>query len=302
MTEPKKSAKPVSMTKASSDSVLPAARPRSVVAATVALGISAVGALGAAIGLLGQGDWLHDEQLKAQNKAISQAVSSAVASASSSHGDVASASASASQSATSAYPTAESKLQDLVHHQQNGSLLMTVVLVLAMAFLGYGVYRGRHWSRWAVVAFWFIASFIAGTFAGLLYLFALGSSTPVAFKLPAFIAAASLLAAVILVNLRSSTRFFALSRPVHAGGTERRGLFAPRTPPGGGRPAGWGATARAGRPTSALRSSAADRGEAYIQKQRAKKRSTANAEAIARGAELARSRAKASKSRRSSDS
>jgi hypothetical protein len=45
-------------------------------------------------------------------------------------------------------------------------------------------------------------------------------------------------------------------------------------------------------------STAADRGEAYLQKQKAKKRAAANAESVARGAELARNRAKASKSRR----
>jgi hypothetical protein len=48
----------------------------------------------------------------------------------------------------------------------------------------------------------------------------------------------------------------------------------------------------------AVTSTAASRGEAYVQKQRAKKRAAANAESIARGAELARTRAKASKSRR----
>jgi hypothetical protein len=75
-------------------------------------------------------------------------------------------------------------------------------------------------------------------------------------------------------------------------------LFAPRTPPGGGRTAAGDTGSATAKAKSALTSSAASRGEAYVERQRAKKRATANAESIARGAELARSRAKASKSRR----
>ena len=58
------------------------------------------------------------------------------------------------------------------------------------------------------------------------------------------------------------------------------------------------AGARPGAAKGVLSSSAATRGEAYVERQRSKKRAAANQESIARGAELARSRAKASKSRR----
>ena len=49
-------------------------------------------------------------------------------------------------------------------------MLTTVLIVLhvmvALAILATSVYRGRHWSRWAVVAFWILASF-TGTVVGI---------------------------------------------------------------------------------------------------------------------------------------
>jgi hypothetical protein len=231
--------------------------------------------------------------VKANSSAASSAVASAVKSASSAHSDIPGASSSAASVADTKYPTEGSRLSDQVHQQQNGGLIMTLILVLATGFMAYGVFRGRHWARWSSIAFWAIATF-TGTFAGLSYLLSLGSSLPGPFKASVFISSASLIAAVILCNVRPSTEYFALSRPTHASG-QRRGLFAPRVPPGDAR------RPSASRAKSVLTSTAADRGEAYLQKQRSKKRSTANAEAVARGAELARNRAKASKSRRNTD-
>lgn len=295
MSEPKKPDKPVSMTKApSSDAAAKAAeRPRTVTAAAAALGVSALAALGAATALYGQTNWLTTEQAKSNSTAASSAIASASKSAASASADVPSAVASASSVAQTKYPTAGSKLADQVHQQQSGGLIMTLVLVLATSFVAYGVWRGRHWSRWGVLAFWAVASF-TGTFAGFPYLLTVGGSLPASFKLLAFAAAAAMLAAVVLCQLRPSVEHFALSRPTHKG-TARRGLFAPRTPPGS--PAGRAPT-QSPRKKSPLTSTAADRGERYVQKQRAKQRSAANAEAVAKGAELARNRAKASKSRR----
>jgi hypothetical protein len=195
------------------------------------------------------------------------------------------------------YPTAGTKLDDQVSQQQRGGLIMSLVLVLATAFIAFGVFNGRHWARWGVLAFWAVASF-TGTFAGFTYLLVLGSDLPGPFKVSVFVSALAMLAAAALCQLRPSVEYFALSRPTHATGVQRRGLFAPRTPPA--RPGGPNAPAGR-RPKSVLTTSAADRGEAYLQKQRSKKRSTANSDAVARGAELARQRAKASKSRRSGD-
>jgi hypothetical protein len=298
VTDPKKPAKPVSMSKAApskaaSPGADPAAgaRPRTVVAATVALGVSAIAALGAATALYGETDWLHREQGEANSSAASSAVSHAVASASSTHANTASAAASASSVNATKYPTTGSRLDDQVSQQQTGGLIMSLVLVLATAIIAFGVYRGRHWSRWGVLAFWAIASF-TGTFAGLTYLLSIGSDLPGTFKVAVFVSSVAMIAAVVLCQLRPSVEFFALSRPTHSGGGgQRRGLFTPRPP------VDRGSAART-KPRSALTASAADRGEAYVQKQRAKKRSAANSEAVARGAELARQRAKASKSRR----
>ena len=287
---------PVSLNK--TPSAAPAAqRPRTVLWAVIAMGVSAVAALIASAVLYGQSHWLTKEQAKSNSSAVSSAVASASKSASSATHDVPSAAASASASATKKYPLGGSSLHHQVTQQQSGAVIGSLILVVAMSILTFGVYRGRHWSRWAVVAFWFLASF-TGTFAGITYIFAIGGSLPGPFKAPLFVSATSLLVAVILVNLRPSTEYFALSRPARpAGAPQRRGLFAPRPPAGAGRTGGTGGGARAA-VGKTLASNAETRGEAYVQKQRAKKRAAANAESIARGAELARNRAKASKSRK----
>jgi hypothetical protein len=321
--EPDDQAEPVSMTKqpkpAAGAGKPPAAaaktpaepakpRPRPVLYAVVAMVLSAAAALIAAVALYGQTHWLQHEQLKSNSSSIKTLAANAASSASKAGHDAASASASASASATKKYPLAGSSLHHQVTQQQSGALIGSVILVLASALLAFGVYRGRHWSRWAVVAFWFLASF-TGTFAGVTYIFAIGGSLPAPFKIPLFVSATSLLVAVVLVNLKPSTEYFAASRPANA--PARRGLFAPRVPPAGGRggAARRGAAQRGAAPAGAkggtkaqvsktLGSNAADRGEAYLQKQKSKKRAAANAESVARGAELARNRAKSSKSRR----
>jgi hypothetical protein len=295
VSEPKLPDKPVSMSKAPAGAT-PADRPRTVTAAAVALGVSALAALGAATALYSEKTWLTTEQAKANSTAASSAIASASKSAASASADVPSAVSSASSVANTKYPTGGSRLTDQVHQQQQGGLIMTLVLVLATSFVAYGVWRGRHWSRWGVLAFWAVAS-ITGTFAGFPYLLAVGGNLPGSFKVATFVAAAAMLAAVVLCQLRPSVEHFALSRPTHKG-PARRGLFAPRTAPGS---RAGGPASPAARKKSVLTSSAADRGEQYVQKQRAKKRSATNAEAVAKGAELARSRAKASKSRRTTD-
>jgi hypothetical protein len=238
------------------------------------MGLSAVAALIASLALYGQRAWLTREQVKADKKAKPPVHETA------------------------------SQLHHKISQQQSGALIGTAVVVVALAVLGLSVYRGRHWSRWGVVAFWLLASF-TGTVVGIGTVLSVGASVPAPFKAPAFTAGILLIIAVVLVNMKASTSWFALSRPVPAAGAPvRRGLFAPRTPAAGagGRPstraAGRPGAAASARTKSVLTSNAATRGEAYLERQRAKKRATANADSIARGAELARSRAKASKSRR----
>jgi hypothetical protein len=296
--EPEKSAKPVSMSKASKNAPADAPRPGSVVGTVGAMGGSALAAIVAAVSLYGQRDWLQREQVKANGKSFSSAVSNAVAKATSSSADVQQASASASSSASKKWPVSGSGLADQVHQQQTGALIGTIVAVAAISVLAVAVYRGRYWARWGVVGFWALASF-TGTMVGIGMVLAIGTSAPPAFKVPAFLAGALLIVAVVLVNLRPSTAYFALSKPVpREGAPARRGMFAPRTPTHADRPGTRGSTGTPSRAKSALTSNAATRGEAYVQKQRSKKRAAANAESVARGAELARSRAKSSKSRR----
>lgn len=289
--------KPVSLNKTPDDAAS-TPRPRTVLYAVIAMGVSAAAALIASVVLYGQSNWLTREQAKANSSAIKSAISSASASATSATHSVEPAVASVSASATKKYPTTGSSLHHQITQQQSGALIGSVILIAAMAMLVVGVYRGRHWSRWAVVAFWFLASF-TGTFAGITYVFAIGGSLPAPFKTPLFISATALLVAVVLVNLRPSTEYFALSRPPAraAGGAPRRGLFAPR-PPAPGRSSGAGAGGARGTVGKTMSSNAATRGDAYVQKQRSKNRAAANAESIARGAEMARNRAKASKSRK----
>ena len=184
-----------------------AARPRTVVAATIALAVSALAALGAATALYGQTSWLQGEQRDANSSAASSAVSQAVASASSSHSDVASASSSVASVNQTKYPTTGAKLDDQVSQQQRGGLIMSLVLALATAFVAFGVFNGRHWSRWGVLAFWAIASF-TGTFAGFTYLVIVGADLPGVFKVSVFISALSMLAAVVLCQLRPSVEYF----------------------------------------------------------------------------------------------
>ena len=105
-----------------------------------------------------------------------------------------------------------------------------------------------------------------------------------------------MLVAVICVMLPSSGRYFALTKPApRAGAPARRGgLFTPRTagatardprPPSGARPGSRAATTRAADDAAAA------------ERSRTKKRTSAAS--VAKGAELARTRAKAaSKSRR----
>lgn len=286
-------AKPVSLRKAPAESGAAAtSRPRSVTAAAAAIALSGLAAVLAAVTLFGERAWLTKDTRDANAKAVRTAVSSAVADAKHKHAGqdaIAKASASASSSATKKYPTGGSALHDHVTQQQTGALTMSLFLSLALAFVGYGVFRGRHWSRWGTIALWVLSSF-TGTFAGITYVVLIGSTgLPGAFRACAFVSALSLLVAVFFVNMRQSTAYFAAHRPVPGeGGARRRGMFAPRTPPPARRPI---------KPAGTQPVDDESAAQSSVQRQRAKKR--ANAEAVARGAELARNRAKAaSKSRR----
>jgi hypothetical protein len=237
-----------------------------VVLAAAALVLAGVAALGAALSLYGLKDWLFTTAVKANDK----------------------------------LKTKDQKTITELHNQVNstitGQVVATVVLALALSFIAFAVYRGRYWARWTVLGLWVLSTF-TGTLAGFASVVSIATSEPIAFKVPAFIAGVSFIAAVVLTSLKPSIAYFNLSRPERpAGAPARRGLFAPR----GAAPARPGAAGRAGSRQAATRPAgraAAEPAEGSADRSRSKQR--ANAEAVAKGAELARNRAKASKSRRS---
>lgn len=164
-----------------------------------------------------------------------------------------------------------------------------VIVLVVLGLVAAALWRGKYWSRWAVLGVWILAT-IGGTYAGISGLLGIGAAIPGSFKTAVVLASLAMLAAVILVNLRSSTAWFDAHRP--AGAAQRPGLFGgPRsTPPRRVEPAP--ASSTAAKPPVENRTSAAAA-------DRAKAKQRASADAVARGAELARSRAKAaSKSRR----
>jgi hypothetical protein len=235
--------------------------------AVVALGVSAVAALITALSLFAQKNWLYHSAQKANAKLK------------------------ASDQKTDA------QLHHSVHSTTIGQLIATIVVIIALGLLARAVWTGRHWSRWAVIGLWVLSTF-TGTFAGFSYIITVGTNEPLTFKVPAFIAALGFVVAVVLTNLRSSVAYFYLSRPERATRKPARGgLFAPRDTVRGARPG----RAAAGMPSAAVTSESARAdgqlaGDNTPERARAKQR--ANADAVARGAELARARAKASKSRR----
>ena len=277
----------------------PSTKPRQVLIAAVALGVTALFSVITALGIGTQKDWIHHQSVKANTSAVASAVSSASKGAAKKSQDVSSAVASASSSAEKKYPTSGKKLDDSVDSAVRSSYIGTVFTVIVLGILAFGVFRGRHWSRWTVTGIYVLSLFTPLGIGPLNLVGAiLGGGEPAAIRIPSLVAGLAMLVAVVMVNLRPSVEFFALSRPAPRPGTpQRRGLFS--------RPAG--GPARGNQPQRAAGSVSLNKGRAAANnqstktdtaadRQRAKKRATT--EAVARGAELARNRAKASKSRR----
>lgn len=168
--------------------------------------------------------------------------------------------------------------------------IQAVVLILAVVVVARAALRGRYWARWAVLGLWVIST-LTGTPGGISSLLNVGIDAPGLYKGAGFVAGLAFIGAVVLTSMRPSVEFFNLSKPPRASGAGgRRGLFAPR-PAGGAAP-----RSRFEPRTPAATTPATTRPAGQPERSRSKQR--ANSEAVAKGAELARTRAKASKSRR----
>ena len=287
------------------DAQKPPAKPRQVLIAAVALGVAALFSVLTAVGVSTQRHWVNHETIKVNASAVASAVSSASKHAVQKSLDVSSAGASASRSAVSKYPTSGSKLTHSVDTTLRGFYVSALFTVLVLAILGYGLLRGRHWVRWGVTGVYVLSLFTPLGIGPLNLVSSIaGGGEPSAIRVPTLIAALAMLIAVVMVNLRPSIEFFALSRPApRPGAPARRGLFSrpPAAPARGNQPqrAAGGVSLGKTRPARTGAADGADATDAKANADRARAKKRAGADAAARGAELARSRAKAaSKSRR----
>jgi hypothetical protein len=169
-----------------------------------------------------------------------------------------------------------------VHAIQRSTLIITVVIGLLIIFLMPRLRKGVRSSRTFYVAVTIISAML-GFSASPLSLVAVFSGGPVAPRVIAVLGAIASVIAIVALFVRESQRYFAQRSPNPLGPRPGLGsLFRPRP--------------QAPRPdrVPGMRSNP-NRGE---NRPAARAKSRNDAEAIARGAALARSRAKANKSRR----
>lgn len=181
-----------------------------------------------------------------------------------------------------------------VANSQKGAISQAVILTLALVLLAYMLRRtrGATAARWSVV----IVSVL--TLAPLGVLAAFGGGTPSGTKIVQVIEGLASIAAIVLLFVPESRQYFTKIREATnaaqpAGG--RRGLFAPRLQSASTLPKDVNPR------RSPLTSSAQSRAQVRLQKA-ADNRQRTEAKAVAKGAALARSRAKAAaKNRRMED-
>ena len=123
-----------------------------------------------------------------------------------------------------------------IHHSINSSgtqvVIISVLVLLLLGYIAFSLFKGKHWARWAVVGAFVILTLITGSpGGGLSGLLGVTSDAPAAFKLFAFASSLAMLVAVVMVNLRPSVAFLALSRPMRKARASG-GLFGPRPPAG----------------------------------------------------------------------
>lgn len=134
--------------------------------------------------------------------------------------------------------TAEQKTKDLANLSHTVSNVITFQLIFGalgtviLVFLAVRLKQGKHWTRWGILGAFVLMSLSGYSLIGLSGLLGVGSDAPLVFKVPSFVGAVSFIAAVILVNLRTSTEWLNRGRPQRtaAGGPGLRGLLGPRPP------------------------------------------------------------------------
>jgi hypothetical protein len=192
------------------------------------------------------------------------------------------------QNAKAKSPVKNFDVVNAVHQYRSGAVITAVVIGLALVLLGWALRRTRSASasRWAML--------IVFVFTGLPFQVIPVGGLPAGSQVAAVVVGVAAIAALVLIFVpKPSAAYFKACReaniPEELRGQPRPGLgslFGPKRPRG------------AAAPTPAARTAAPER-PATAPKSKAKVRS--DTDAIAKGAELARSRAKASKSRRTTD-
>lgn len=175
-----------------------------------------------------------------------------------------------------------SAVAGIVRNQQNGALIGAIVFGLALVFLAVALrrYRSANVARWAIVIVMVLTQ-------RPFYVIPVAGWSPLA-KVSSVIVGAAAIATIVLLFLPESRRWFKACRAAMtpAGATPRPGLgslFAGRFAPQAAAPS------TPSTPTASSRAAGAPRPKAKTRVDEA---------AVARGAELARNRAKASKSRK----
>lgn len=172
-------------------------------------------------------------------------------------------------------------LKDL-HALKTAYVPLAILTVFIVAFLIYGLRRPRSasGSRWVLI--------VAMLFpTGVLFGFYSPFGFPPAAKVAGYLMSVGAVAAIVLMFVPTSAAYFKACRdaalPPGLRGQPRPRLFGPRP----AAPAGKPASSPSARPATTATGG-----------NRAKSKARSDAEAVARGAELARSRARANKSRR----
>jgi len=242
--------------------------PRTIDYACIALGVTAVALVVRGLTLLGSTSKLNALMIKANNNAGSK----------------------------KKVPYTASQIADDVHKYRQGAVLQGVIIAFALVLLllAYRRVRTASGSRWAmliVMLFTFLPLSVVPI-----------HGLPVASNVAGVIVGLASIAALVLVFLpKPSQKYFRDCRealvPPELRGQPRPGLFGPRRQrPGLAGPGGRAAAARA-----AQTQAASERPERTGGASKARAKVRSDADAVAHGAELARSRAKASKSRRTTD-